>query len=134
MSFNSFYLSVEYIILYLSSPLLQFLSKLLSFSLSLSFSHPSQKLVSRQNRSPLAGAEEIGFSPRRKPPNPTVVFSLAPSLFLSPHQLTRSSPPSSHLSHLTGTSGPIFACRHRCAPISIAPPDFSPPRSHRRPP
>ena len=102
--------------------------------LSLCFSHPSLKLVSRQNRSPLAGAEEIGFSPRRKPPNPTVVFSLAPSLFLSPHQLTRSSPPSSHLSHLTGTSGPIFACRHRCAPISAAPPDFSPPRSHRPPP
>uniref|UniRef100_A0A2N9GGV2 Uncharacterized protein n=1 Tax=Fagus sylvatica TaxID=28930 RepID=A0A2N9GGV2_FAGSY len=51
------------------------------------------------------------------------LLSLVASLFLSPH-----------LSHLTGTSGPIFACRHRCAPISAAPPDFSPPRSHRPPP
>ena len=74
LSFNSFYLSVEYIILYLSSPLLQFLSKLLSFSLSLSFSHPSLKLVSRRNRSPLAGAEEIGFSPRR---SPAISFGIA---------------------------------------------------------
>ena len=65
----------------LSSPFLQFSQ---NSSLSLSFSHPSLKLVSRQNRSPLAGAEEIGFSPRRKSPKPDgSFFSCSLTLFLT---------------------------------------------------
>jgi hypothetical protein len=69
--------------------------------LSLSFSHPSLKLVSRQNRSPLAGAEEIGFSPRRKSPKPDGSFfscSLTLSLTSPAHSIVTSliSPLSSH--------------------------------------
>jgi hypothetical protein len=71
----------------LSSPLLQFLSKLLSFS------HPSLKLVSRQNRSPLASAEEIGFLPRWKSPKPDGSFfscSLTLSLTSPAHSIVTS--------------------------------------------
>jgi hypothetical protein len=99
----------------LSSPLLQFLSKLLSFS------HPSLKLVSRQNRSPLASAEEIGFSPRRKSPKPDGSFfscSLTLSLTSPAHSIVTSliSPilrgPSSH----AGTAVPLSPLHH---PISV---------------
>jgi hypothetical protein len=37
---------------------------------------------------PLAGAEETRLSPRRKTLKPDSIYSLAPSLFLLPHQLT----------------------------------------------
>jgi hypothetical protein len=52
---------------------------------SLSLFHPPPTLVHQQNCAPLAGAEDIGLSPRRKTPKPDGIFSLAPSLFLSPH-------------------------------------------------
>uniref|UniRef100_A0A2N9I5L8 Uncharacterized protein n=1 Tax=Fagus sylvatica TaxID=28930 RepID=A0A2N9I5L8_FAGSY len=41
-----------------------------------------------ENRPPLAGAEETSLSPRRKTPKPDGIYSLSPSLFLLPHQLT----------------------------------------------
>ena len=91
--------------------------------LSLSFSHPSLKLVSRQNRSPLAGAKEIGFSPRRKSPKPDGSFfscSLTLSLTSPAHSIVTSliSPvlrgPSSH----AGTAVPLSPL-HR--PISVPP-------------
>uniref|UniRef100_A0A2N9E1G8 Uncharacterized protein n=1 Tax=Fagus sylvatica TaxID=28930 RepID=A0A2N9E1G8_FAGSY len=44
--------------------------------------------VVRLKIAPLAGAEETSLSPRRKTPKPDGIYSLSPSLFLLPHQLT----------------------------------------------
>ena len=71
--------------------------------LSLCFSHPSLKLVSRQNRSPSPVLKRSGSHLVGNPPNPTVVFSLAPSLFSH-----RTSSLDRHPPHLTSLISPVL--------------------------